>query len=343
MPNHTCPTCGAPKSGRRAYCSDRCRPTCSIEGCCETETNATLHVCETHRTRIRGGLPMWRTCSECGTQIEDRPKKSKTCAIHDVCSVEGCQTRRHAGVFCAKHYAHNRVHGLPFALCQACGRMIDRGPGNHRYCSEECRPMCSVQGCAYRVRGGSDICASHRQQLKVEGALRPARRPWTHDWICVVCGADVEKGSGRRKHCSDNCKQLDYAWEGRRPKSLACQLCGKDFSLLHMSGARRQRADTKWCPECGRDAPATKRYKIYGVTPAQYESALANGCDICGEVVQTLHVDHDHSCCSVRGGKSATCWGCVRGFLCGPCNRAIGMMKDDPDRLASAIAYLTKN
>lgn len=58
-------------------------------------------------------------------------------------------------------------------------------------------------------------------------------------------------------------------------------------------------------------------------------------CDICGRAPQAtekrpgrLNIDHDH-----RTGK-------FRGLLCGLCNRAIGMLGDDPKVLASAIEYL---
>jgi hypothetical protein len=49
-------------------------------------------------------------------------------------------------------------------------------------------------------------------------------------------------------------------------------------------------------------------------------------------------VDHDHSCCP---GK-ITCGNCVRGVLCAPCNLMIGSARDCPERLAGAVAYLSK-
>lgn len=41
-----------------------------------------------------------------------------------------------------------------------------------------------------------------------------------------------------------------------------------------------------------------------------------------------LQVDHNH-----KTGE-------VRGMLCGPCNRAVGLLKDDPERMAALIHYL---
>lgn len=75
----------------------------------------------------------------------------------------------------------------------------------------------------------------------------------------------------------------------------------------------------------------------YGITPEDYDRMLAEqggGCAICGvtepgETRRYFAVDHEHSDT-----------GPVRGLLCGPCNRAIGLLGDDPDRIEAAAAYL---
>ena len=56
-----------------------------------------------------------------------------------------------------------------------------------------------------------------------------------------------------------------------------------------------------------------------------------NCCAIChvGFVNNEIpHVDHNHEN------------GSVRGLLCGPCNRGIGLMRDNPENLINAAAYL---
>lgn len=249
--------------------------------------------------------------------------------------------------------------------CPTCGSPINRGPGQHAYCSDECRPTCVHPTCDKPTRGTGNVCNSHRKMLATHGELRPDT--WAKEWVCVVCGKDVEKGSGRRKHCSSNCQALDsnararaekrvrsrdrrhgrtqsvtmdQTLAGSRPKELTCRLCRKTFSLLVKSGKRLQRTDTLWCPTCKRDSPEAIRFRRYGITPERYTEALELGCEICGDRPQVLHVDHDHTCCPHR--KSTTCGQCVRGLICGQCNRAIGLMKDDPVRLTAAAAYLSK-
>lgn len=74
----------------------------------------------------------------------------------------------------------------------------------------------------------------------------------------------------------------------------------------------------------------------YGITLDAYNAMLAaqNGeCAICHTTPDTqrygvFHVDHCHTT------------GQVRGLLCRGCNHVLGHLKDDPDALRSAIAYL---
>lgn len=85
----------------------------------------------------------------------------------------------------------------------------------------------------------------------------------------------------------------------------------------------------------------TRGYRLkaeYGISLEQYEALLgeqAGVCAIChrppsGEnhVNRYLHVDHDHVT-----GK-------IRGLLCHPCNVAIGLLGDDPERIQSAASYV---
>ncbi len=82
----------------------------------------------------------------------------------------------------------------------------------------------------------------------------------------------------------------------------------------------------------------------FNLTEIEYAEMLAkqNGvCAICHRVCPTgksLAVDHDHACCP--GNKS--CGKCVRGLLCSSCNTALGLFKDDPERLVAAATYLSR-
>ena len=71
--------------------------------------------------------------------------------------------------------------------------------------------------------------------------------------------------------------------------------------------------------------------KKYGITLNEYKEQVAlreNLCDICSSFSEVLHVDHSHS-----SGK-------LRGYLCGSCNRAIGLLKDNAGICREAAHYL---
>jgi hypothetical protein len=91
---------------------------------------------------------------------------------------------------------------------------------------------------------------------------------------------------------------------------------------------------------------ANLRYK-YRLSLERYEALLSEQggcCAICRVDAPTdvrtsrFHVDHDHACCP----GSRSCGRCVRGLLCHACNTALGNFRDDPERLQSALRYLTR-
>lgn len=73
--------------------------------------------------------------------------------------------------------------------------------------------------------------------------------------------------------------------------------------------------------------------KKYNITLEEYKTQCSlrdNHCDICSNKVLTLHVDHSHVT-----GK-------VRGYLCGSCNRGIGLLKDNASICFNAGKYLNE-
>lgn len=76
----------------------------------------------------------------------------------------------------------------------------------------------------------------------------------------------------------------------------------------------------------------------FNITLSQYEALLdqQNGvCAICGNgEIQArrkfLDVDHDHQT------------GLIRGLLCSPCNTALGLLRENVERMDRMIKYVEK-
>lgn len=125
-----------------------------------------------------------------------------------------------------------------------------------------------------------------------------------------------------------------------------CPRCGvtKPAHAFHRSSSEASGLQAR-CIECNRQhqkLPSSRRVqrnshllREFGITLEVYEGMLKaqNGvCAICSRPPNTraLHVDHDHTS------------GEVRGLLCFPCNHAIGLLGDDPERLTAAAFYLSR-
>lgn len=191
---------------------------------------------------------------------------------------------------------------------------------------------------------------------------------------CKTCGEsfyvprwklnDVERNQGT--YCSRECKHealTKYAALGEGQKQ--CTRCGlvkpfEDFPEDKRMLSGRQSA----CRACARERSAQWREKnperyealkkqgrserqklrrfevhlqqTYEMTLVDYQEILArqNGlCAVCRNLHvgrgSRLHVDHCHET------------GRVRGLLCGNCNTAIGLLKEDPALFEAAVRYLT--
>ena len=163
------------------------------------------------------------------------------------------------------------------------------------------------------------FCSSKCWHKAKYEADAPDRRP-----VCGLCASPIIGKTRRAKYCSTKCEQdarNARSAAARREAKGACAYCGKK-----LPDHRR-----RFCSDaCNYKA---RRNETYGLTPDELQALLAQHsvCAIChsdqwgkkGPVV-----DHDHET------------GRVRGILCGNCNMGLGRFKDDPLRLARAIAYL---
>ena len=91
----------------------------------------------------------------------------------------------------------------------------------------------------------------------------------------------------------------------------------------------------------------SKKYKIntkYNLSMEEYNSMLKNQsykcanpcCDTIFDSSNLPHIDHDHSCCD----SITSCGKCVRGILCGKCNRTLGAVNDNTSILHGLIEYI---
>lgn len=97
--------------------------------------------------------------------------------------------------------------------------------------------------------------------------------------------------------------------------------------------------------ECRLCQNARSQTRYHGMSVEEYGNTLARQkgcCAICGVSagVKRLHIDHDHAVQCQCDRSSCTI--CRRGLLCGNCNTAIGMLKDDTQIMTNAIAYIER-
>jgi hypothetical protein len=80
--------------------------------------------------------------------------------------------------------------------------------------------------------------------------------------------------------------------------------------------------------------PQASRLRKYNLSERMYQSLLRRQdgrCAICGIVMKSPQVDHNHET------------GLLRGLLCGRCNKGLGCFLDSQGLLQRAIDYLEEH
>jgi hypothetical protein len=179
------------------------------------------------------------------------------------------------------------------------------------------------------------VCDSARSKAYYHGGGRETRQK-----RCSKCGelkfassfhARAAANDGLQGWCKDcalvavracwakNRERYNQKYSKRKPFA-ECEHCTAPI-----------RSGYRWCEEC---RPQASRLATYGLTIANFEEMAANQrgrCAICNKRPDALVVDHCHET------------GVVRGLLCGPCNRAIGVLGDNAQGLGRAFAYLSRH
>lgn len=234
------------------------------------------------------------------------------------CDIPGCgATGKIRAGMCGRHYQRHKRYGSPELPVRI-------------------QPTCSGPRCD-RLAGDSGLCASHYKQRHLGKKLtvllvatkdlgRPAvcqfpgcTSPHKARGLCKAHGDQAAKGKALQPivhnpaggPCSEpNCST----------PSVATGLCSRHRQVLY---------------------DVTHKYNIGVEEYEAMKERQGHVCAICGGVNANgyrLSIDHDHSCCP----GNSSCGECVRGLLCSSCNHALGHMRDNVDRLRSAISYLER-
>lgn len=161
----------------------------------------------------------------------------------------------------------------------------------------------------------------------------------------------MEDSVPRKRRHSGKPTHLDLQGRKRCPK---CDTY-KDLSKFTPDPKRRFGVSS-WCRVCqaqnGRDrydyyeAKNGALKSMYGLSLAEYNEMLnAQGgvCAICGQP-ETIGSKFGHSrtpdCTPVLNVDHCHTTGAVRGLLCSPCNQALGLLAEDPDRVKALLKYI---
>lgn len=263
-----CRGCDGPCPGRKHYCSDDCKPRCSVQGC--GDQAICRGWCTFHYTR-------WKLAGDPTAEFSRQQYSDG-----QLCSFKGCGGKARKAGLCSSHYGQRRkgqelrplekkhkkigltsccIHACPhpvkeFYLCNThimrlrrtgTTNLIERPPNRCRF------PKCESPA------SGDRWCVKHYKRIKKTGSPFDKDQPFVKDdWTeCVICHDEIPESRGASRYCSAGC--IWIAGHGDRPRSSPCAQCGTaiDYWKRDHRG-RLVKASRKLCGNCDRPASLSR-------------------------------------------------------------------------------------
>ncbi len=199
----------------------------------------------------------------------------------------------------------------------------------------ECVCECgkTVRRSAHNLQAGATISC---------GCARVSKRPLTSA-ICEDCGSNYTRPIWGSKSpycvkCRDKralVRHQGYSRAlGRSPAMRARHERLIAGGICTYCAIRPAREGRQMCGECVLSRATSRLKTKYGLNRGQVSAQLERQnylCAICRGEMLIPHIDHHHGD------------GTFRGLLCGSCNRAVGLFKDNPEVMLRAAEYVRAN
>jgi len=241
------------------------------------------------------------------------------------CKEEGCVNPVQARGWCTMHYARWKKYGDP-GPADRLRRKNGEGTG------------CWAKGCM-RAPEKAGLCGRHYQRRRMKGAPEGYGAPAEDGWpACKIDGCEAAAvGRGwcsmhwqRWKKTGDPGPAEPKRYRWRHPAGTICVVEDCTQAARFSDKCRRHYQQ---------EASRRDLLKSYGLTLEDYERMVArqrSRCAVCrrkrpASDKREWAIDHDH----VTGQ--------IRGLLCDRCNRAIGLLRDEPKILRAAVQYVERH
>lgn len=156
--------------------------------------------------------------------------------------------------------------------------------------------------------------------------------------FCKKCGTETEHNKLGR--CIPCAREAQRKWRAANPERNR-----ETYRKWRAANQEKELERNRKYKEANREKTREQRRKWYAANPERSRNTgrkwrglptptrpEPETCESCGGFsTQAMHLDHDHATDKFRG------------WLCGNCNRALGLVYDDPTRLRALIAYLERS